>query len=524
MAARITDIIISGGGLAGLSLALQLKLANANLKIIIIERNTFPIPSTTAKVGESTVEIGSHYLSEVLGLKDHLEQHHLRKFGLRCFFGRQTGDFSMLDELGVSQLFDSPSYQIERGTLENHLHALLTEKDVEIIDGATTLDISPGAKKHTLAFLKNDTLFSIQGRWLIDAAGRNSLLKQKLGLHQTSPHKGNAVFFRVDKTVLLDEWSDDQNWQNRIPSRNKRWLSTNHLMGPGYWVWVIPLASGATSFGIVFDNQVQCEVDLTSFEKCIGWLQQHHPECAGQLEGAKVLDFHNISNYAYGCKKYFSNDGWALIGEAGAFIDPFYSPGSDFIAIGNTLMSELIAQDYAGEDTQLNTAVFHAFYNSFVEHTLSLYQGQYGGFGDRQMMAVKLVWDYSYYWGVLAVMFIKGTLTDVMALRKINPYLHRANKLNQTMQALVRSRASQRKQFPPTQLFIDQHAIPCLVEFNRALTSDCCLSIEEVLQQNLPKMELLVESLGDMLKTNPSLTVSSKEYEVLGNYRLNVLG
>ena len=37
--------------------------------------------------GESTVEIGSHYLSNTLGLKDHLKKEHLKKFGIRMFFG-----------------------------------------------------------------------------------------------------------------------------------------------------------------------------------------------------------------------------------------------------------------------------------------------------------------------------------------------------------------------------------------------------------------------------------------------------
>ena len=41
-------------------------------------------------MGESTVEIGSHYLSDVIDLKDHLEDKHLRKFGLRCFMGENT--------------------------------------------------------------------------------------------------------------------------------------------------------------------------------------------------------------------------------------------------------------------------------------------------------------------------------------------------------------------------------------------------------------------------------------------------
>lgn len=519
-----TDVIISGGGLAGLTLALQLINANSQLRIIIVEKNRFPVPKTTAKVGESTVEIGSHYLREVLNLKGHLEAHHLRKFGLRCFFGTQQDDFSALDELGVSQLFNIPSYQIERGVLENHLHDVLTEKGVTIIDGATTLGLKVEPKASQITFTKDNATTCIQGRWLVDAAGRGGLLKKTLGLEEPSPHKGNAVFFRIDKKIILDEWSDNAEWQSRINGGKKRWLSTNHLMGPGYWVWIIPLESGATSIGVVFDNTFKREVDLSSFNQCETWLRANHPKCAEQIEGAAVLDFNVVDDYAYGCKQYFSDKGWAVVGEAGAFIDPFYSPGSDFIAISNTLVSNLIVRDFANEDIRLDALVFHAFYKSFVEHTLSLYLNQYGGFGDRQLMAIKLVWDYSYYWGVLALMFMKGAITDVMQLRTLNTHLHRANILNEKVQGLTRDRAALRQLLPTKRLFLNQYKVPCLFDFTQALEADNTVGIEQALQDNIAKLEVLAESFADMLSDHPSDSISEKEAVLLGNYRLSVLG
>lgn len=40
-------------------------------------------------------------------------------------------------------------------------------------------------------------------------------------------------------------------------------------------------------------------------------------------------------------------------GEAGAFLDPFYSPGSDFISLNNTWVSDLIKRDFEGEDIRM---------------------------------------------------------------------------------------------------------------------------------------------------------------------------
>ena len=102
---RKTDVLIAGGGLAGLSMAYQLKMSTPELDITVLERNQFPVPNTTAKVGESTVELASHYFTETLNLQEHFKDHHLQKHGLRCFFGQPQADFSQQDELGVSELF-----------------------------------------------------------------------------------------------------------------------------------------------------------------------------------------------------------------------------------------------------------------------------------------------------------------------------------------------------------------------------------------------------------------------------------
>lgn len=517
------DVVISGGGLAGLALALQVINANANIKIAIIEKNSFPIPKTTAKVGESTVEIGSHYLSKVLGLKEHLEQKHLRKFGLRCFFGAPQGDFSEQDELGVSQLFNAPSYQIERGTLENHLYQLVKSKGVKVFDGAKTSKVEIEPHNHKIWFEKDGKQLQATGRWIVDAAGRAGLVKKQLNLHVPAEHQGNAVYFRINRRIVLDDWSNSNSWHERIYQTKKRWLSTNHLMGPGYWVWVIPLESGATSIGVVFDQKLRKEVDFSSFDKCFSWLLQNQPLCAQKIEGAEVLDFHQVVDYSFKCKRFFSSDGWAVTGEAGAFIDPFYSPGSDFIAISNSFIADLILEHIAGNEIRIKAPVYHSFFNYFVEHTQSLYLDQYGGFGDRQLMAMKLVWDYSYYWGVIAVMFVKGAMTDIQCLKTLNPILQKANRINNEMQAQFRERAQKRLQLPVNGNFFDQYKIPCLLQFTQALSEDCKLGIEQALTENINKMEVIAQAFSEVLAGNTNREISTLEQSVLGDYRLSVI-
>ena len=92
-------------------------------------------------------------------------------------------------------------------------------------------------------------------RWVVDTSGRGSIIKRQLGMRKPSGHGANAVWFRVKGRIKVDDWSTDPAWVEREPSKN-RWLSTVHLMGRGYWVWLIPLGSGSTSIGIVADGDL----------------------------------------------------------------------------------------------------------------------------------------------------------------------------------------------------------------------------------------------------------------------------
>src|ERR1700744_1758680 len=95
------DVVIMGGGLAGLTLSIQLKKTNPEIAVLVLELREKAASTAAHKVGESTVELATHYFREVLNLKGYLEEHELPKHGLRFFFkSANKGEISNRVELG----------------------------------------------------------------------------------------------------------------------------------------------------------------------------------------------------------------------------------------------------------------------------------------------------------------------------------------------------------------------------------------------------------------------------------------
>ena len=106
------------------------------------------------------------------------------------------------------------------------------------------------------------------------------------------------------------------------------------MIGDGWWSWWIPLKGGDVSVGVVFDQRI---VDWPHGGGKLGdrlkkFLMQH-PVGREMLVDAQFDedDVHWRKNLAY-YSTTFAGDGFVLVGDAAAFMDPFYSPGMDWIA------------------------------------------------------------------------------------------------------------------------------------------------------------------------------------------------
>jgi len=454
------DVAILGGGLAGGCLARQLRLEAPDLRVLVVEKRRHPVREAAFKVGESSVEIGAHYFQKRLGLEPHLRSAQLEKLGLRYFFTRgDNRDLAARVELGPAAFPPVPSFQLDRGRLENFLLRENAALGATIADGCRVRSIAlDGGGDHRVTIADEEGRErEVAARWIVDASGRASLLKRQLGLLRPSTHAANAAWWRFSSRIAIDEWSREPSWRARVPS-GLRWHSTVHLMGAGYWFWLIPLGSGSHSFGIVADAELHPFARINRFERALDWLREFEPQASAVMErhAHELEDFLALQHFAHACARVFSSDRWALVGEAGVFTDPFYSPGSDFIAMGNDYTTDLIVRDARGEDIRARAEAFNATYLRLFDAFIRLYDGQYPIMGNAQVMTAKISWDNSSYWSMTALLFFQRRLVRPEFIVSIDPLLRRYFLLHARMQQFFHAwyRADRASQYEPVGLNI----------------------------------------------------------------------
>jgi flavin-dependent dehydrogenase len=435
------DVVVLGGGLAGLTAALQLKRARPETSIMVAEKRKGPAPEAAFKVGESTLEIGAHYFGQVLGLEDHIARDQLPKMGVRFFLpAGDNSDITKRVEYGPPFRPALPTYQLDRGRFENELADRNLSAGVDLFGDCRVQDVEFGADEHRVTVTLDGETLTVAARWVIGATGRASLIRRKLELEREVPHAINSAWFRLKGGIDLEDWSDDADWLGRMSETGLRKLSTNHLMDSGYWVWLIPLSSGAHSIGIVADPRQHPFERISTLEDALDWLREHEPQLARALEGRldDVEDFLKVEHYSHGTERIFSPERWCLTGDAGAFLDPLFSPGSDFIGICNSLITDLILTDLAGEPVDDRVEFSNDFYLRYFQTWLSHYHDLYPLFGNPFMTALFFTWYANCYFTIPVALFYGGKLSDPDFLGEVKAEMDGFMRLVPRVEQLLR--------------------------------------------------------------------------------------
>lgn len=528
------DTVILGGGLAGLTLAIQLKQRMADHSVAVVERHSHPVKEATHKVGESTLELAAFYFSRVLGLREHMENSHLPKLGLRLFFdtNENTGEpnLNMQDylEMGNRAFPPNRTFQIDRGIFENYLAKECQKLGVVFMDGTKIRDVDLADSNSSLHQVHCQNIntkesTTLNCKWVVDASSRFAILKRKLGLKQDNEHKVSSAWFRIGEKIDVTEWSSCKEWQSQNCGETSRWYSTNHFMGEGFWIWVLPLSSGSTSIGIVADSNYHPLENYNTIEKAMAWFEKNSPVCAENLKRHldKLQDFRVLRNFSHDCKQVFSTDRWFITGEAGAFLDPLYSPGSDMIAVSNTLVTNLIEADYKSKEMGELTPFLNDFYLRIHSQTLVSYKDKYQLFGNPVVTLTKLFWDSVFYAALTAFVFNQGKFSCVDKLMELQQFYEAMFKMNREMQEFFvvwNECESSHILEKGEHAYIDFGELPLIIDLYSRLFSEMAdEAFMRRLERNVERQKVLYNEIIDAaLVINPELseTVASSSKSV----------
>jgi 2-polyprenyl-6-methoxyphenol hydroxylase-like FAD-dependent oxidoreductase len=190
------DVAIVGGAFSGAATALLIKRRRPETRILIIEKAA----EFDRKVGESTTEVSSCFLTKILGLTRYLGHEQLSKQGLRLWFANRPDQaFDDCVEIGARYQARIPSFQLDRAKLDTHLLELAVESGCEVWQPAkVTRSEFDGANGQSLGVkLVDGAEREARCRWVVDASGRAAFLARKLGYFcQNSEHPINAAWAR----------------------------------------------------------------------------------------------------------------------------------------------------------------------------------------------------------------------------------------------------------------------------------------------------------------------------------------
>jgi len=236
---------------------------------------------------------------------------------------------------------------------------------------------------------------------VIDASGRACVLGKRLGLiERNDRHPTASIWCRWRNVRHIDDVAARGPLALTRRNVSSRRLATNHYVGRGYWIWVIPLGNGETSIGVVYDRRMHRlheERDrLGAFTKFL----RDIPALAELLEGAepRTEDFRLYNHLAYATRQFMGN-GWALVGDAAVFLDPYYSPGLDQMAFSVDATVALVIAQSRGEDVAARVAEHNAtFVRSYWRLFEAVYKDKYFYMGECDLLSAAFLLDTAQYY------------------------------------------------------------------------------------------------------------------------------
>lgn len=300
----MVDVVVMGGGPAGTTAAAF--LARQGRSVLLLEKDQHP----RFHVGEYLLP-SNLPLFERLGVLAEVDAIGVHKPGADfTLTGASTQSFEFSRALGE---VPDHAWHVRRSEFDDLLFRNCRRFGVDARDRHRVIDVEPTGTGHRVHFENaHGARATVECRFLIDATGRDGFLARRLGWRKKNPAHASAAIVGHFANVVRREGAREGNI-------SIYWFEHG-------WVWMIPLQGGVMSVGTVCQPGYlkQRDTDLQTF---LLRTIQRIPEAWTRMENAVALTPINATgNYSYRSSR-LAGDGFLLIGDAYAFIDPVFSSG-----------------------------------------------------------------------------------------------------------------------------------------------------------------------------------------------------
>ncbi len=312
------DVLIIGGGPGGSTAAAF--LAQKGWRVVLLEKEHHP----RFHIGESLLPLNMPLL-ERLGVREEVDKIGLLK--LAAEFNCEGYEPATYYFANAMRKTYPSAYEVRRSEFDNLLLRNSQKKGAEVHEGVkvTNVETRPGQTSLISAVDEKGQAQLWEAKVVVDASGRDTFFANRQKMKQRNPqHNSSAIFGHFEGAV-------------RRPGKDEGNISV-YWFEHG-WYWMIPLRDGAMSVGAVCWPYY-----LKSRKKSVDEFFMDtlalNPLVAERLKNARLMaPAMATGNFSYHADR-MSGDGWLIVGDAYAFIDPVFSSGV-FLAMNS---AELAAE------------------------------------------------------------------------------------------------------------------------------------------------------------------------------------
>lgn len=323
------DVVIIGAGPSG-SVAAKM-LHDKGYHVIVVERQKFPRFS----IGESLLPHCMEYL-QAAGLVDAVNNY--------GFQFKDGASFHRGDELAIvdfnNKFSQGPgtTFQVQRADFDNLLAQETIKAGVDIRFEETILSVDFSGELARLSSEDKDgNKKEYEAKFVLDASGYGRVLSRLLDLESPSnfPMR-EGLFSHIEDNISAPDYDRDK---------------ISIIVHPEHhsvWYWLIPFSNGRSSLGIVAEASFfeQFEGD---YEQVYREILQQEPRLRYLLPNAKFdTPVRKLSGYSANVK-HLTDKNYALLGNAGEFLDPVFSSGVTIAFRSAWLAANLLDRQFKGE-------------------------------------------------------------------------------------------------------------------------------------------------------------------------------